>query len=107
MFTKVSNNQKTVYKYRNWQEFGYIDYITYADYLQKLYQNGEIDEETRRDAVLYRRNPRQGQRATEVKEYIDSLRNTARATAIPFQRLNAIMQTPEQGRPGGQPSFRL
>ena len=39
-YSKVSNNDKTVYKYRTWKEYGYIDYITYSDYLQKLVADG-------------------------------------------------------------------
>ena len=57
MYTKVSNNQQVAYRYRRWQEYGYINYVTYADYLLSLQQSGEIDEETRAAAVSFGRKP--------------------------------------------------
>ena len=42
-FSKMSNNQQVVYKYRNWQNYGYVDFLQYSDYLQMLANNGEID----------------------------------------------------------------
>ncbi len=50
-YTKQANNARVVYRYRRWEEFGYLDYVPYADYMNELTRNGEIDEETRADAV--------------------------------------------------------
>ncbi len=36
LFTKTANNQRITYKYQKWEEFGYLDYVTYADYLLEL-----------------------------------------------------------------------
>ena len=33
--------------YQRWEEYGYLDYVTYNDYLNQLVQDGELDEETR------------------------------------------------------------
>ena len=57
MYTKVSNNQQVAYKYRRWQEYGYIDYLTYADYINMLAKNGDIDEETRAAVINIGRKP--------------------------------------------------
>ena len=103
MFTKVSNNQKTVYKYRKWQEFGYIDYITYADYIQMLYQNGEIDEDTRRDAVTLGRKPENDSELTA--EYTAKFVEYCEQNGYSWQRLNAIMQTPKKVASGGNPQL--
>jgi len=51
MFTKVSSNQKTTYMYSKWEEYGYLDYVNYTDYMAELTRNGEIDEDTRTAAV--------------------------------------------------------
>ena len=50
-YTHQSNNTKITYKYSKWEEYGYLDYVPYADYLQQLCNEGEIDEETRSKAV--------------------------------------------------------
>lgn len=42
---KVYNNQKTIYKYQRWEEYGYIDYVPYSDWLKELYVNEEITQE--------------------------------------------------------------
>lgn len=31
-YSHQSNNQKKVYKYQKWETYGYLDYVTYADY---------------------------------------------------------------------------
>ena len=36
VYTKMANNQKEAYKYRLWEEYGYLDYVTYADYINEL-----------------------------------------------------------------------
>lgn len=50
-YTKQANNAKQVYRYQKWEEFGYLDYVTFADYMLMLRKNGEIDEDTRAEAV--------------------------------------------------------
>ena len=35
-YTNLGNNAKTVYQYRRWKEFGYLDYVPYTEYLQAL-----------------------------------------------------------------------
>ena len=46
-FTKTANNDRVTYMYQRWEEYGYLDYVTYNDYLNQLVQDGELDEETR------------------------------------------------------------
>ena len=45
-YTHAANNAKIIYKYGKWEEYGYLDYVPYADYLQGLKDDGEIDEDT-------------------------------------------------------------
>ena len=51
VYRNLGNNQKTVYQYRKWQEYGYINLLTYTDYLKMLAREGEIDQETREKAA--------------------------------------------------------
>ncbi|MBQ7715718.1 MAG: ABC transporter permease [Clostridia bacterium] len=51
MFTKKSSNVREMYKYEQWEKYGYIDYVTYNEYLISLVREGQITEEERAKAV--------------------------------------------------------
>ena len=36
LFSKKTFNAKETYMYSKWEEYGYLDYVTYADYLLQL-----------------------------------------------------------------------
>ena len=99
-YSKVSNNDKTVYKYRTWKEYGYIDYITYSDYLQKLVTDGVIDQDTFSKVSTIGRKAENDK--DEVKEYVTGFEEYCTANGYTVIRLNAIMQTPKKVAPGGQ-----
>ncbi len=103
MFLKVSNNQKTVYKYRKWQEFGYIDYITFADYMQKQFEEGKVDDETRKKAVSIGRKPEKDSDVTA--QYVAEFEAYCAANGYTTQRLNAVMATPKKVASGGNPQL--
>ena len=50
-FTKKTSNAKVIYQYQQWEKYGYLDYVTYADYLLELKKEGEISEEDYTKAV--------------------------------------------------------
>ena len=45
-YQKVNLNQKTVYKMQQWEQYGYLDYVPYTDWLKARMADGEIDSET-------------------------------------------------------------
>lgn len=51
VYTRQSSNQKVVYMYSGWEDYGYLEYVSYADYLVSLESSGEIDEETKTAAA--------------------------------------------------------
>lgn len=53
VFQNLGNNQKTVYRYKKWEDYGYIDYVTYTDWLQMKTQKGEITEEVRKSVASF------------------------------------------------------
>ena len=55
-YTRQVSNAKTAYMYTKWEEFGYLDYVTYSEWLNALARNGEIDEATRANAVSDRKS---------------------------------------------------
>ena len=50
-YTKVKENAKTVYCLQQWEKYGYLDYVPFADYMKELVRAGEIDQATYDEAV--------------------------------------------------------
>ena len=44
-YPKMLNNKKQTYMMSQWEKFGYLDYIPYADFLTAEYKAGNITEE--------------------------------------------------------------
>ena len=42
-FTKQLNNQRVTYMHQKWEEYGYLDYLPYSDYLAMLQAAGRGD----------------------------------------------------------------
>ena len=45
-YTKLKSNAKEVYQMQQWENYGYVEYVPYADWLKSLLQTGDIDQET-------------------------------------------------------------
>ena len=43
LIQKKSSNEKIAYKYQTWEDYGYLEYVPYSDWLNELAANGEID----------------------------------------------------------------
>ncbi len=41
-YTNLGNNAKVAYQYRRWEEFGYIDYVPYSEWIADLARSGQI-----------------------------------------------------------------
>ena len=100
LYTKVSGNAKTAYCYQKWEEYGYLDYVTYGDYLNELVKSGELDEETRGDVASFGRTPDKDSEA--VAEYVAKFTETYRARGYTVERLDAMMLGGRKVASGGQ-----
>ncbi len=99
-FSKMSNNSRTAYTYQRWEQYGYLDYVPYADYLNDLALAGEIDEETRSAAVsIGRTADKDGELAAE---YVKKFTEAYESRGYEIIRLDAV--TTKRGRlsDGGQ-----
>ena len=103
VYRNLGNNQKTVYKYRMWQEFGYMTYVTYADYINMLYNNGEIDDATRSSVISIGRTSEND--SPETAEYVAKFREYYESQGYAVQRLNAIMASARKVATGGQQQY--
>ena len=99
-YSHQSNNQKVAYKYEKWEDFGYLDYVTYADYLQELTDNGELDEDTRAEAVSFGKTADNDSEL--VKQYVKKFKNEYKAKGYKVVRLDAVMLSGKKFANGGQ-----
>ena len=99
-YTHQSNNAKQVYKYQRWEEYGYLDYVTYADYLLELTSSGVIDEDTRSKVVGIGRTADKD--SEDVKKYVEKFTEYYEAKGYTIVRLDAVMMGAKKVADGGQ-----
>ena len=103
-YNKQANNNRVTYRYRRWEEFGYLDYVPYADYINELAENGEMDEETRAQAVTLGRAD-DGSKDSEIAaEYIKKFTDYYRSKGYEVTRLKAVVVRNKLAD-GGQPAL--
>ena len=102
VYAKTTNNAKQTYMLRKWEEYGYLDYVTYADYLQMLTDSGEIDEDTRAKVVNFARKA--GSDSEEVQVYIDKFNDYYTKKGYTVNRLDAVT-TGKKLANGGQQQY--
>jgi len=100
VYNHQQNNQKVTYRYQKWEEYGYLDYVPYADYLNDLAVRGEIDEETRASAVSFGRT--EDKDSDLAKEYIEKFKKEYQAQGYTVERLDAVMMGGRKVASGGQ-----
>ena len=102
-FIKVSSNEKEVYRYSKWEEYGYLDYVTYADYLLELTANGELDEDTRSRAVAIGRTAEKDSALTQ--EYVEEFTQYYESQGYTVVRLDAKLNGTRLTKGGQQQLF--
>lgn len=79
--TKLSGNNKEVYKYQQWERYGYLDYVPYADYLVDLGLNA-----AERKEADFGRTPAQD--TPVAKQYIQKFTEHYEGMGYTVVRLN-------------------
>lgn len=99
-YSHQSNNAKITYKYQKWEEYGYLDYVTYADYINSLLYDGEIDEETKSAVIGFGKTEENDSDA--AKEYIAMFKAYYESQGYTIERLDAVMIGGRKYADGGQ-----
>ncbi len=86
-FSRKQNNDQEIYKYQKWEEYGYLDYVRYADYLNQLTADGELAEEDRASATVIGRKPDADSELT--KEYVQKFTEHYQSEGYTVVRLDA------------------
>ncbi len=88
-FGRQSANARETYTYQKWEQYGYLDYVTYQEWLGELTRSGQIDEETRAAAVSFARKAENDSEI--VAEYAAKFREHYESQGYTFVRLDAKM----------------
>ncbi|MGM9662317.1 MAG: ABC transporter permease [Oscillospiraceae bacterium] len=99
-YTHQNNNSRITYKYQRWEEYGYLDYVSYADYLLSLTNSGEISEETRKDVVAIGRTADQD--SADVRKYVKQFTEYYESQGYQVIRLDAVLMGGKKVADGGQ-----
>lgn len=102
-YQKLANNQRTNYMYTVWEKYGYLDLVSYNDYLNELVANGEISEEFKSSISTIGRTPADD--SDDVKEYVQQFTEYYSEKGYTITRLDAVMSTSDRIATGGAQSL--
>jgi len=102
-YTRQSGNARVTYSYDKWEKYGYLDYVTYQDWLNQLARDGEIDEETRTEAAALGRKAEGDSELTA--EYTARFREYYESQGYTVTRLDAMMNGRKVANGGQQAMF--
>ena len=103
VYTNLGNNSKSVYMYRKWEEFGYLDYVPYTEWLQYLVNSGEITSEEKTEVASFGRKAADDSR--KVAKYVARFTEEYEAKGYTVKRLNAVTTGRKVVKGGAQQLF--
>ncbi len=99
-YVKVKNNTKITYQYQKWEEYGYLDYVTYADWLNEQVANGEITEAEKETVSSIGKTEASDSKA--VAESVKEFTEYYEAKGYTVERLDAVMMGAKKVADGGE-----
>ena len=101
-YTHIKSNAKQSYMMQQWERYGYVDYVTYAEYLKQMVRDGEIDQATYDKVVKFGDKPSKD--SPEVKEYVKQFTDEYESKGYTVERLDAKMKArTKKYHEGGEP----
>ena len=100
VYTHQSNNSRITYMYSKWEEYGYVDYVSYTEYINQLVKDGEIDEETRASVASIGRTEDADSEA--ITEYVAKFREYYESQGYTVRRMDAVIRAGGRLADGGQ-----
>ncbi len=99
LIQKKSSNEKIAFKYQTWEDYGYLEYVPYSDWLNELAANGEIDESTRAAVISFGETAADD--SAQTAEYVRKFTEYHKSKGYTVERLDAVYQTNKQMAKGG------
>ena len=101
-YTKVKENAKTVYCLQQWEKYGYLDYVPYADWLKEQVRAGEIDQATYDEAVKLAKTAEADGELTQ--QYSAQFREYMEEKGYEVERLDGVTKVKSKKyKDGGEP----
>ena len=88
-FSRQTSNTREVYCYNRWEQYGYLDYVTYQEWLNEMVKSGEVDEATRDEVASIGRKASNDSPA--VAEYVEKFKEYYESRGYTVTRLDAAM----------------
>ena len=99
-YTHQTNNAKVTYRYQKWEDYGYLQYETYQDYLNMLVANGEMTEDEKSAVSSLGKTADQDSEA--VAAMVKQFKAYYKKLGYKTKRLDAVMMTEKKYADGGQ-----
>lgn len=99
VYTKQKYNTQEIYKYNKWEEYGYLDYVNFSDFLRAQVAEGNLDQETRETINLGRTADKDND---VTAEYAQKFREYYESRGYMVERKDAVVigrKIAEGGRP--------
>ena len=101
-YTKIKSNAKQVYMNQQWEKFGYVDYVPYAEYLMGLVRSGEITRETYDTVVKFANKAEQD--SEEVAAFVQKFTEEYESKGYKVVRLDGDLKgKTKKYKDGGEP----
>ena len=106
VIAKQTNNGRVVYKLQKWEEYGYLDYIPYSEWLRDFLRNGELTQEQYDEAIKIGNKKDGSQDEGLAAEYIQKFEEEMRAQGYTPDRLDALLKKgTKKYQDGGKPEL--
>lgn len=102
LFNKVSANRKITYKHERWEEYGYLDYVNYTEWLTAQVAAGELEEAVRSKVVNLGKDAESDSEA--VAEYVKKFTDYYESQGYTVTRLNTVLAGKKRAN-GGEPQL--
>ncbi len=99
-YSRQKNNTKITYKYQQWEKYGYLDYVTYQEWIKSLTDTGGMSEDQYDAAMALGQTPKKDSEI--VKKYVNRFTEYWQEQGFTVERLNAKMANPVKVADGGQ-----
>ena len=104
VISKQKNNDREVYKMQQWENYGYLDHISYNDFLKDLLKKGEITQETYDKVINIGATAEKDNEL--VAQYVQQFTETMEADGYKVERLAGMMKKgTKKYQDGGKPQL--
>lgn len=102
MYSHVKSNAKEVYMMQQWERYGYVDYVPYADYMRELVRDEEITQEQYNAAISFANKAEQD--SESVSEFVKRFTEEYESKGYKVVRLDGKMKgKTKKYQDGGEP----